>query len=434
MASVPPGLEFVADTYPRQRQRIAIARSIISEPKILLCDEATSALDSRADKAVQDALNRVSANKTTLIIAHKLVTVMEADNIAVMTNGQVVEQGNHHELLELDGLYAAMVRAQDLGAGAKEDAFGGVSDERTLKVDTLKEYNSNAPSLTRKRSEYNAADPESKDETMTTGTLGYSLIRCVWIMLKENTDLYPWYALISLAYVMVGATYPAEAILFSRLIRVFILSGSEAQHQANFYALMLFVVALGNLLGYFCVGVACNVIGSRLTYRYRKEMLQRIFNMDQDFFDYPENSSGALTARLSSVPAAAQELMSQNLGLMLNVSVNVVASSVLSIAYGWKLGLVLVVPGLILIVGSGYIRVRLDQKLEASTEKQFSCSASLATEAVTSIKTVSLLTLERDVLQEYSECLDGIVSSVIRSLVSGKPPTSCSRSNNFNRP
>ena len=88
-----------------QRQRISIARSIVSNPRILLFDEATSALDPRAEKVVQDALDRVSKDKTTLVIAHKLATIMSADNIAVMNSGKVVEQGTHHELLECDGLY-----------------------------------------------------------------------------------------------------------------------------------------------------------------------------------------------------------------------------------------------------------------------------------------------------------------------------------------
>jgi ATP-binding cassette, subfamily B (MDR/TAP), member 1 len=110
--------------------------------------------------------------------------------------------------------------------------------------------------------------------------------------------------------------------------------------------------------------------------------------------------------------------MSQNLGLMLIVVLNVVSSSALGIAYGWKLGLTLVATGLPLIVVSGFIRVRLDQRLEATTEKRYSSSASLATEAVMSIRTVNLLTLESTVLEEYARCLDSIDSSVVRSLVS----------------
>ena len=180
---------------------------------------------------------------------------------------------------------------------------------------------------------------------------------------------------------------------------------------------MFFVVALANLLGYFCIGIATNTIGQTLTHRYRQEMIERIMNFDQDFFDRPENSSGAVTAKLSSVPSAVQELMSANIGLIVNVLVNIIASSVLGIAFGWKLGLTTVFAGLPIIVGSGYIRIRLDQKLEASTEEQFASSASLATEAVISIRTVSSLTLEISLLREYGKNLDAIVAKVIGSLV-----------------
>ncbi|KAK5748111.1 hypothetical protein LTS12_021846 [Elasticomyces elasticus] len=416
-----------------QRQRIAIARSIVSDPQVLCCDEATSSLDSRAEKAVQDALDRVSADRTTVIIAHKLATVMAADNIAVMAKGQVVEQGNHKTLLNLNGLYAAMVRAQDLGATSSKDDFNEQSGLTAHEDDdaALQEYHKTAPTYTRKQSAYEAADPETTVEPLTAGTLNASLFKCAFIMLKENKELYPWYGLIGLAYTLVGGTYAIEAVLFSRLIRVFTLQGAEARNQADFYALMLFVLALANLLGYFCVGLASNAIGQSLTYRYRKEMLQQILNMDQDFFDFPENSPGALTSKLSSVPSATQELMSQNLGLMLNVVVNVVSSSVLAIAFGWKLGLVLVVTGLTLIVASGYVRVRLDQKLEASTEKQYSSSASLATEAITSIRTISLLTLESAVLDEYSKVLDSIVAGVIRNLIVTLIPYSFSQSGDY---
>lgn len=399
-----------------QRQRLSIARSIISDPKVLLFDEATSALDPRAEKVVQNALNRVSANKTTLIIAHKLATVMAADNIAVMANGKVVEQGTHEELSAREGLYAAMVRAQDLGANAQDSDFDGIDEEsNTEELDKTAHPN---VSLQRSQSETKDSIPDSKIELLTAGTVGYSLFKCILIMLKEHPDLYKWYALVAIIYLVVGGTYPAQALLFSRLIRVFTLQGSEAKHQADFYALMFFVVALANFIGYFGIGIAVNTMGQTLTHRSRREMVEHILHFDQDFFDRPENSSGALTGRLSSVPSAVQELMSANLGLIVKVIVDIVASSVLAIAFGWKLGLTLVFAGLTIIVASGYVRIRLDQKLEASTEVQFSSTASLATEAVTSIRTVSSLTLEPSILQEYTETLDMIIGRVVRNLVS----------------
>jgi ATP-binding cassette subfamily B (MDR/TAP) protein 1 len=88
-----------------QKQRLAIARSIVSEPTVLLLDEATSALDPKAEKIVQQALDRVSKDRTTIVIAHKLSTVRTADNIVVMANGKVVEQGTHESLLELNRVY-----------------------------------------------------------------------------------------------------------------------------------------------------------------------------------------------------------------------------------------------------------------------------------------------------------------------------------------
>lgn len=410
-----------------QRQRIAIARSIVSNPKILLFDEATSALDPRSEKVVQSALNRVSVDKTTLIIAHKLATVMAADNIVVMKDGQIHEQGTHHELIERDSLYAAMVRAQDLGTKVKDEDTQG----ELLETANVEEKLNQKATLQRTTSRKDTNELEREGEQLAAGTLGYSLTKCIWIMLKENKDVYYWYAATIAGGVIGGGTYPAQAIIFSRLVRVFTLQGSEAQKQANFWALMFFVLALANLFAYFTIGLACNNIGQTLTHRYRREMIERIISFDQDFFDRPENSSGSLTSKLSSAPTALQELMSANLGLMFNILVNITASSALGIAYGWKLGLTLVFGGLTVIVAAGYYRIRLDQKLEAATEEQFSGSAGLATEAVTSIRTVSMLTLESSIMRQYSHILHSITNKVVRNLVFTLIPYALSQSADF---
>jgi len=91
-----------------EKQRVAIARALLKNPPILIFDEATSALDSRNEKAIQAQLNAVAKNRTTIVIAHRLSTVIDADKIIVMDKGRVVERGNHHELLQLQGVYARM--------------------------------------------------------------------------------------------------------------------------------------------------------------------------------------------------------------------------------------------------------------------------------------------------------------------------------------
>lgn len=103
-----------------QRQRIAIARAILKNPPILLLDEATSALDAESEQLVQGALERAAANRTTLVIAHRLATVKEADRIVVLEDGRIVAQGRHEELLHSSPLYARLAALQFAAASARE--------------------------------------------------------------------------------------------------------------------------------------------------------------------------------------------------------------------------------------------------------------------------------------------------------------------------
>ncbi|MCH2666132.1 ATP-binding cassette domain-containing protein, partial [bacterium] len=105
-----------------QRQRIAMARAILRDPQLLILDEATSALDAVSEKLFQQALARLSQDRTVLVIAHRLSTIVDADRVVVLSNGSVTEQGTHQDLLDRKGDYWQFHTLQDVSASALEEA------------------------------------------------------------------------------------------------------------------------------------------------------------------------------------------------------------------------------------------------------------------------------------------------------------------------
>lgn len=95
-----------------EKQRVAIARTILKAPAIVLLDEATSALDTQTERTIQAALNRVCSDRTTIIIAHRLSTIIHADEILVLKDGEIIERGRHEQLISYDGIYRDMWHAQ----------------------------------------------------------------------------------------------------------------------------------------------------------------------------------------------------------------------------------------------------------------------------------------------------------------------------------
>ncbi|KAF4982491.1 hypothetical protein FDECE_17504 [Fusarium decemcellulare] len=383
-----------------QKQRVVIARSIISNPKVLMLDEATSALDPNAEKIVQRALNNVAKGRTMIVIAHRLSTIADADNIIVMANGDTIEQGTHKELIELGGTYSRLVRLQDLGKGSdmEDEGEDTEKDEPVTGLD---------PVLSR-ASAHATADIGNSDG------IKYGLFQGLWLIIKEQKqDLWFFGVILLVVSLAGGATYPSLAILFSKTMKAF---ETVDVSEANFFSLMFFIVAIGNLILYAGAGWVCNEIGQYIMAVYRAELFDNTLRQDMTFFDDPDRGTGALVSRLAVEPTNLQELLSMNLSLILINIVTVLSSAILAIAYGWKLGLVLTLGALPVLVGSGYVRIRLEYKFDDDTADRFAKSSSLASEAVLGIRTVSSLALERAIIERYSSALEGLAREAIGGL------------------
>jgi len=391
-----------------QRQRVAIARSIISDPRILLLDEATSALDPIAERAVQAALDEVSKKRTTIVIAHKLATVMKADKIIVIGSGKVVEEGSHHALLAANGAYARLVRAQNLHLAL--DAEESTSDDNA-KVQEL--------------------PPEKLERTQSTGSTAVisaqtkpddhfrkiSLVKCVALVLREMRSARLYFVCGIIAAVAGGGVFPASAILFSRLVTVFKYDGEELERRGNFFALMFFILALGTLFAYASLGFFFTVAGMITAKFYRSEYFDAMLRQDIGFFDLEGNASGALTSRLSTDSQALQDLVSANLGLITIVIVNILGCWTLALILGWKLTLVAIFGCLPALFFAGFMRMRMEMQSQDKIAARYEESARFASEAVGAIRTIASLNLEAKVLRLYGDRLGATVKSFYRHVL-----------------
>lgn len=141
-----------------------------------------------------------------------------------------------------------------------------------------------------------------------------------------------------------------------------------------------------------------------------------MLRQDLQFFDRPENNTGALASRVDSNPQAVFELMGFNVGLILIAVLNVSACSIVGLAHSWKLGLVVVFGGLPPLLCAGWLKIRLDMKMDNDGSKRSSASAAIASEAITAIRTVSSLAIEERVLERYTAELDHAVAETVKPL------------------
>ncbi|KAF1996279.1 multidrug resistance protein 14 [Amniculicola lignicola CBS 123094] len=397
-----------------QKQRIAVARSIVSNPKILLLDEATSALDSQSERAVSAALDKASQGRTTVMIAHKLSTVINAHHIVVLSKGIIVEQGRHSELIALDGHYSRLLQAQN---ALKEDSSGRetpTEEEQIGKVVTRQ--------LTRHSTTATKDDPLSKITSPLESpeiSRRYNIFYCMYVLYTENLSLV-WPTIISFAAALGGgAAFPLQAFLFSRLTSVFQKQGSQLVDRGNFWALMFFVLGLFQLISYLVLFYFMGTVGAKLGTIYRRKTLKALLGQDIGFFQTNGNTSGGLTALLAADGVDLSMLFAQNLGLVVVFVTCLIACSIVSIIVYWKLGLVAIFGCLPFLLGSGFLRMRLDMTAQDRTAASFLESARYSTEAVAAIRTVSSLTMEAKVESMYSQKLQHASASSIRKMLFG---------------
>ena len=312
-----------------QKQRIAIARAILRNASILLLDEATSALDRRNEKTIQETLDRISEGLTTIIIAHRLSTVKNADNIIVMNNGVIEEIGSHEELVTKHGLYYKLQLGQlnlediqkaegtvdanannnqlDLGNDeSEEEPINGEENGLMNTQDNLTNDLKKLPSLGKRKSSRKSIKDEievvTDDKKDSKGALkkysGRQALARLFTFSKPEIPLFIASLLVS---ALIGAAAPCIAILTSDILFVILQpQRGDFQEKADLYSLMFLVVAILIFFLYLFQFWFFAILAETLTNRLRILVFNKFLRMNMAWHDRTENSAGILTTTLST--------------------------------------------------------------------------------------------------------------------------------------
>ncbi|KAF8043117.1 hypothetical protein BT93_A1459 [Corymbia citriodora subsp. variegata] len=352
-----------------QKQRVAIARAILKDPRILLLDEATSALDVESERIVQEALDRIMDNRTTVIVAHRLSTIRNADMIAVIHSGKMVEKGSHSELLKNpDGAYSHLVRMQEVNRESEQAPDEQIGSEIT-------EYNRQSSQRMYKRSINQGSSIGNSSrhslsvsfglpvglniaDDKVAGPLSPSLgstEKPPKVSLRQlaclNKPEVPVLLIGTVAAVANGVIFPIYGILLSSIIKTFYEPPHKLRKDSKFWALMFLVLGIASFVAYPARTYLFSIAGCKLIMRIRLMCFEKVVHMEIGWFDEPDHSSGAIGARLSIV---------QNIA-------SAIAGLVIAFAASWQLALIILV--LVPLIGlNGYVQVKFMKGFSADAK------------------------------------------------------------------
>lgn len=404
-----------------QKQRIGIARAIISSPKVLIFDEATSGLDIESERIVEAAIQKVSKNTTTIIIAHKLSLVQQADQIVLLKSGKVLEKGTHQSLLDMNGKYARFYEAQQLEStiqakdapknsefhdtnGGEKDPFGEPSQPSIPSQPTL--------------------------AVVTSASTDLSLFQCLYTIISEHRHIKWLFITVLPTCVVAGGVYPAQAVIFGHSVAGYDQTNRSIQIYENFWSLMWFVVAIATAFVFLVMGTLSSIMGTTTKFYYQNKYFASMLHQDPAFFDEDKNSVGSLVGSLSLHTNQMQNLLTV-LGSLLVAFVACIYCSILAIVIEWRLALVGLFGSVPVVVLAGYLRVLSATAKSKTLSEPLLNSAHYASEVIGAVRTVASLTMEREVCLQLDRKMEQSVPLFYRSIFKTMPLFAFSESGSF---
>ncbi|CAI2355953.1 unnamed protein product [Caenorhabditis sp. 36 PRJEB53466] len=361
-----------------QKQRIAIARALVKNPKILLLDEATSALDSEAEREVQMALERAQTGRTTIIVAHRLSTIRNVDQIFVLQSGNIVETGNHEELMARKGVFYEMTQAQVVRLQTERDNEDSVSIPGDIVVSRKSSIQS--------AMSFAASIQEGKGDKLKEPTpVPTPLLK----IFAYNMEYFWWFCGGVSGSAVFGLLTSLFAVVYAEIIRVYSDPADTILNDVIPLCIISIVIGLVFFAAFFisvnCVG-RC---GEAMTMKLRYEAFKNILRQDIAFFDDERHGTGKLCTRFASDAPNVRYVFTRLPHVLASV-VTVIGALGISFWYGWKLTFPLLLVFLLLL-GGGVIDMRVRSGKKMKDSKLWEEAGKVAVQAVEHIRTVQAL-------------------------------------------
>ncbi|KAI3441858.1 uncharacterized protein J3R85_001909, partial [Psidium guajava] len=399
-----------------QKQRIAISRAIVKNPSILLLDEATSALDAESEKSVQEALDRAMVGRTTVVVAHRLSTIRNADVIAVVQDGTIVETGNHDELISNpNSAYASLVQLQETAHLQRYPSQGpmmgrppSIRFSRELSRTTTSfgtSFRSDKESLG--RGGFDTVD-SLKPRHVSARRL-YSMVSPDWIYGTFGT----------VCALIAGAQMPLFALGVSQALVSFYMGWETTKHEVKKISLLFCGAAVVTVIVHTITHCSFGIMGERLTLRVREKMFAAILRNEIGWFDDVNNTSAMLSSQLETDATLLRTVVVDRATILLQNVGLIVGSFVIAFILSWRITLVVIATYPLVI--SGHISEKMFMRgYGGNLSKAYLRANMLAGEAVSNIRTIAAFCSEEKVLDLYaSELVEPSKRSFSRGQIAG---------------